>query len=247
MFILKKLISRLFFPLPLVMALLIVGACLTRGRRKMMLTGIAVLYLFSFAPFSYLMLHPLESRYAPVVTSALDKEVRWIVVLGAGSRSDKALTPEDRLTDAGLKRLMEGLRLARLLPQTRLVLSGGDYRGESPDALVMNQVLFNHGFDQKRVVLELASLDTHDQACYLKDQLGQAPFYLVTSASHMPRAIKLFQHLGTRPIAAPTDFRAVWEPLRLNDFFPQAGALAVTEGAFYEYLGLMWCLLRGYI
>lgn len=247
MFILKKLVSRFFFPLSLVMALLIIGAVLARGRRKVLMTGIAILYLFSFGPFGYLMLYPLESRSAPVSVSTLHKEVRWIVVLGGGSRADKALPPEDRLSDASLKRLMEGLRLARLLPKARLVLSGGDYRGNPPEAVVMSQVVLNQGFAHERIVLESASWDTQEQARYLKDRLGHVPFYLVTSASHMPRAIRLFKRIGTQPMAAPTDFRAVWEPLQINDFFPQAGALADTERAFYEYLGLLWGLLRGYI
>jgi uncharacterized SAM-binding protein YcdF (DUF218 family) len=131
------------------------------------------------------------------------------VVLGGGSREDKALTPEDRLGDASLKRLLEGVRLSRLLPQSQLVLSGGDYQGISPDALVMQQVALEHGVARTRIILETASRDTTDQALFLKDRLGQAPFYLVTSASHMTRARRMFIRSGTQPIAAPTDFQAV--------------------------------------
>jgi uncharacterized SAM-binding protein YcdF (DUF218 family) len=137
MFILKKLVIRFFFPLLLVIELLFLGIFLKKRRTKVILAGVAVRYLFSFSPFGYLILRPLESQYAPISSSNLNKEVRWIVVLGGGSREDKALTPEDRLGDASLKRLLEGVRLSRLLPQSQLVLSGGDYQGISPDALVM--------------------------------------------------------------------------------------------------------------
>ena len=139
-FILKKLVSRFFFPLSLVIELLLLGIFLKKRRTKVILAGVAILYLFSFSPFGYLILRPLESQYVPISSSSLNKEVRWIVVLGGGSRGDKALTPEDRLGDASLKRLLEGVRLSRLLPQSRLVLSGGDYQGISPDALIMQQV-----------------------------------------------------------------------------------------------------------
>jgi uncharacterized SAM-binding protein YcdF (DUF218 family) len=128
MFILKKLVSRFFFPLSLVIELLLLGIFLKKRRTKVILAGVAILYLFSFSPFGYLILRPLESQYVPISSSSLNKEVRWIVVLGGGSREDKALTPEDRLGDASLKRLLEGVRLSRLLPQSRLVLSGGDYQ-----------------------------------------------------------------------------------------------------------------------
>jgi uncharacterized SAM-binding protein YcdF (DUF218 family) len=247
MFILKKLVSRFFFPLSLVIELLLLGIFLKKRRTQVIIAGVAILYLFSFSPFGYLMLRPLESQYQPISSSNLNKEVRLIVVLGGGSRSDEALTPEDRLGDASLKRLLEGVRLSRLLPQSRLVLSGGDYQGISPDAMIMQQVALDQGVAQDRIMAETASWDTADQAKFLRNRLGQNPFYLVTSASHMPRAMRIFKRSGTQPIAAPTDFRAVWAPLQVTDFFPQAGVLANTEGAFYEYLGIVWGLVRGQI
>jgi len=131
MFILKKLVSRFFFPLSLVIELLLLGIILKKRRTAVILAGVSILYLFSFAPFGYLILRPLESQYVPISSTSLNKEVRWIVVLGGGSREDKTLTPEDRLGDASLKRLLEGVRLSLLLPRSRLVLSGGDYRGIS--------------------------------------------------------------------------------------------------------------------
>jgi uncharacterized SAM-binding protein YcdF (DUF218 family) len=192
-------------------------------------------------------LRPLESQYVPISSSNLSKEVRWIVVLGGGSRDNAALTPEDRLGDASLKRLLEGVRLSRLLPQSRLVLSGGDYQGISPDALIMQQVALDQGVTRDRIIVETASLDTADQVNLLRDCLGHAPFYLVTSANHMPRAMRMFIRSGTQPIAAPTDFRAIWAPFQVTDLFPQAETLANTERAFYEYLGLLWGLIRGQI
>ena len=245
MFVLKKLVSRFFFPLSLVIELLLLGIFLRKRRTQVIIAGVSILYLFSFAPFGYLILRPLESQYVPISSSSLNKEVRWIVVLGGGSREDKILTPEDRLGDASLKRLLEGVRLSRLLPQARLVLSGGDYQGISPDALIMQQVALGQGVARDKIMLETASWDTTDQAKFLRDRLGQAPFYLVTSAGHMPRAMRMFIRTGTQPIAAPADFRAVWAPLQVTDFFPQAEILANTERAFYEYLGLCWGLIRG--
>jgi uncharacterized SAM-binding protein YcdF (DUF218 family) len=109
----------------------------------------------------------------------------------------------------------------------------------------MQQVALDQGVARDRIILETASWDTTDQAGFLRDRLGQAPFYLVTSSSHMPRAMRIFIRSGTQPIAAPTDFRAVWAPLQVLDFFPQAAVLANTERAFYEYLGLIWGLVRG--
>ncbi len=247
MLILKKLVSRFLFPLSLVIELILLGVFLKKRRTTFILAGVTILYLFSFFPFGYLILHPLESQYVPISLSSLNKEVKWIVVLGGGSREDKILTPEDRLSDASLRRILEGVRLSRLLPQSRLVLHGGDYRGTSPEALNMQQVALDQGIARDRIILETVSKDTADQARFSRERLGQAPFYLVTSAGHMTRAVRMFIRSGTQPIAAPTDFRAIWSPFRITDFFPQASVLVNTERAFYEYLGFCWGLIRGQI
>jgi hypothetical protein len=53
MFILKKLVSRFFFPLSLVIELLLLGIFLRKRRTQVILAGVAILYLFSFSPFGY--------------------------------------------------------------------------------------------------------------------------------------------------------------------------------------------------
>jgi uncharacterized SAM-binding protein YcdF (DUF218 family) len=72
MFILKKLVSRFFFPLSLVIELLLLGIFLRKRRTKFILAGVAILYLFSFSPFGYLILRPLESQYVPISSSSLN-------------------------------------------------------------------------------------------------------------------------------------------------------------------------------
>ncbi|MDA8125082.1 MAG: YdcF family protein [Deltaproteobacteria bacterium] len=245
MFVLKKMVSRLLFPLSLIMELLLLGIFLKKRRTLVCVMAVALLYLFSFSPFAHLILRPLESRYVPVTAADLNREVKWIVVLSGGSRADKGLTPEDRLGAATLKRLLEGVRLSRLLPQARLILSGGDYRGMAPDALFMRQVALDLGVPRERILVESASWDTADQAAFLKGRLGRNAFYLVTSASHMPRSMRIFTRSGVRPIAAPTDYQAVSAgSLAAMDFVPAADALANTETAFYEYLGIAWESLK---
>jgi uncharacterized SAM-binding protein YcdF (DUF218 family) len=246
-FLLKKIFSRLFFPLSLIVELMIVGFLLPKKGRKFIATGVILLYLFSFTPFARFLLWPLERQYPVISASAVQKKIKWVVVLGGGSRSNRSLTWADRLDDASLKRLLEGMRLYRHLPEARLVLSGGDYRGLSADARIMGQVAIQFGLPSSRLILEESSWDTIDEVRLLKKIVGQDPFYLVTSASHMPRSMTMFKKAGNYPIAAPTDFQALWEPLKVTDFFPQAAALMNTERAFYEYLGLLWGWVRGYL
>lgn len=247
MFILKKIFSRFFFPLSLIIELMVIGLLWPKKGKRFLLTGVVILYLFSFSPFAQLMLWPLERPYPTISESALQKKIKWVVVLGGGSRLNPSLTATDQLDDSSLRRLLEGIRLCRHLPKARLILSGGNNQGKTPVARIMREVALNFGLPPSRLILEESSWDTSDEARLLKKRLGQDPFYLVTSAGHMPRSMAMFKKVGTQPIAAPTDFQAVWEPLTATDFFPRASALMNTERAFYEYLGLLWGWVRGYL
>jgi uncharacterized SAM-binding protein YcdF (DUF218 family) len=247
MVLFKKIFSRFFFPLSLIIELMVIGLLRPQKGRKFLTAGVILLYLFSFSPFAQLLLWPLERPYPAFSESAIRKEIKWVVVLGGGSRTDPSLTPVDRLGDESLKRLLEGIRLCRHLPKARLILSGGNNQGKRPVARIMREVALTFGLPPSRLILEESSWDTSDEARLLKKQLGQDLFYLVTSAGHMPRSMAMFKKVGTHPIAAPTDFLAVWEPLTVTDFFPRASALMNTERAFYEYLGLLWGWAKGYI
>jgi uncharacterized SAM-binding protein YcdF (DUF218 family) len=245
MFILKKWISQLFFPLPLAIELLLIAFLWPRRGRKFLFAGLVLLYFFSFQPFSSLLLWPLERTYPPVQETSINREVKWIVVLGGASKEGKNLTPEDRLSEPSLKRLLEGIRLSRHLPEARLILSGGDFSGATPVAKVMHVAALKYGLTPSRLVLEENSWDTYDEARLLNKTLSKDFFYLVTSASHMPRSMAMFKKMGSRPIAAPADFQVVWGPLKGIDFFPKAAALSDSERAFHEYLGLLWGWWKG--
>jgi uncharacterized SAM-binding protein YcdF (DUF218 family) len=87
---------------------------------------------------------------------------------------------------------------------------------------------------------------TAGSAIDMRRLVGEAPFYLVTSAGHMPRAMAVFTKAGLHPLAAPTDHRlpqhvgqASWA---LSPFHLECSDLAV-----HEYIGMMWYRMRGVI
>ena len=60
------------------------------------------------------------------------------------------------------------------------------------------------GVDKADMVLEVESRDTKDHPLYVQHLVKKDPFILVTSAFHMPRAMKLFAKQGLAPIPAPS-------------------------------------------
>lgn len=254
MFLLKKLLAPLLLPLPLSALLLVAGLLLlwvTRRQRagKVLVTAAtALLILLSYDAFSDRLLRPLESYYPPVAAPAADAgpPVGWVVVLGGGSYAEDAVPITSRLSESSLYRLVEGIRLHRQLPGSKLILSGGSAFGSTPDAESMSELARQLGVEQQSLVPEAESRDTEDEVRLIKPLVGDARFYLVTSASHMPRAVALFAGAGMKPIPAPTNYRVLGNRgLAPGDFYPNSVGLRKAEIALYERIGLLWAKLRG--
>jgi uncharacterized SAM-binding protein YcdF (DUF218 family) len=254
LFLLKKIIGPLFFPLPLCLAILLIGLFLLWLTRKqkagkiVVSIGAILLAIFSFGLISDALLRPLENKYPSQLEIDSISDVKWVVVLGGGHRSDPKVPVTSQISGASLARLVEGIRLQRKLPQSKLILSGGGAFDPVPNANIMADVALAIGVDKEILILEQSSKDTKDQAVLIKAIVGKDRFALVTSASHMPRSIALFRKQGMNPIPVPTDHR-VKESQGFSPriFFPNASDIGKAERAFYEYLGIIWAKLRGQI
>ena len=254
MFLFKKIVGPLFFPVSICLVLLILGLIFlwfTRRQKtgKVLVTlGVVLLALFSYRAFSDNLLGPLEYRYPPVLNPARFSDVKWVVVMGSGHNSDPRLSVTSQIDESAAVRLVEGIRLHRMLPESKLVLSGGRVFDPVPHARVMADVAAAIGVDKHHIVLQARSRDTKDEARFIRDIVGNEKFILVTSASHMPRSMAMFKKLGMDPVPAPTDY---WvkerQAVSPSMFFPSAGNLRKAERAVYEYLGLLWAKLRGQV
>jgi uncharacterized SAM-binding protein YcdF (DUF218 family) len=254
MFLLKKIVAPLFFPVTLALGILLLGLfllSLTRRQKAgkiVVLIGIIFLGMVSYNAVSDKLLQPLEYQYPPLLSLENIRNIKWIVVLGGGHTSDPKLPITSQLSEASLIRLVEGIRIHNGLPKSKLILSGGSVFEKISDAQVLADVAIAIGVKKEDLILEDVSKDTEDEARLIQQIVGQEQFILVTSASHMPRSIALFKSLGMHPIPAPTDY-LVKESQEMNpsQFYPRAENLHKAERAFYEYLGLAWAKLRGAI
>lgn len=244
MFILKHLFGS--FATPLMMALLLGVAALlsrARGRRRVALWlasgAAAILYLGSLIAVGEALLAPLERQYPPLPADAPLRNVGAIVVLGS-SYTPRGSIPVAAALDAdALVRVLEGLRLARRLPGARLILSGGAPPGFTPGALGYAALAREFDVADASIVLLQSPLDTAAEARAVAALLDGAPFVLVTSAYHMPRAMRLMQRAGQHPIPAPTGQRVGGSPgTGLHRWLPTSTGMRDTEIALHEYLGL---------
>jgi uncharacterized SAM-binding protein YcdF (DUF218 family) len=263
-FFLKKLISGFLVPSSVSLLLLAAGLALLwfTGRQRLgkilATVGLGLLLLFSTPGLAELMLTPLEARNAPLypdarlqaaVQAAGSGAPRWVVVLSAGHIADARVPPSGQVGGAALARVIEGIRLHRLIPGSKLLLSGG--LGAAPPAGRQHADLLAAvtdvcGVPRAEVVLHRSGWDTEQEAETITPLVGKDPFVLVTSASHMPRALALFRRRGAHPIPGSSYLYTMDEPgFAASDLVPSPSSLNASNAGFHEYIGLLWSKLRG--
>jgi uncharacterized SAM-binding protein YcdF (DUF218 family) len=250
MFLLKKIVSRFLFPLPLSLEIIFVGLYLLWFTRKQRLGKVLVTFgTLLLTGLSYFftangILRPLEHRY-PALVMASHVEIPtpcFIAVLGGYANYDPRVPVTSRISPDQMARLAEGLRLHRELPGSRLILSGNAGSAEG-----MSMVAQALDVSPQDIILLSQPRDTEDEARHIAPLVGRSLFILVTSASHMPRAVALFTKLGLQPLPAPTDYLAPQHAIESDNIFPSAFELYKSQTAVYEYLGLAWARLRAKI
>lgn len=123
-----------------------------------------------------------------------------------------------------------------------MIFTGYGGTTNTPTAVMNAKLAFALGIKEENILINGLPKDTREEAIYTKSIVGDAPFLLVTSATHMPRSMMLFKSLGLNPIAAPTNFYKTNE----EDYFKfNLESLQRSQIAMHEYLGIIWAKIRG--
>jgi len=247
----QKLLVAIVSPLTVAIVLSFIGIVLLvskRGRKTVLLVfvvGFLFLVLPGYGIFNG-KLKQTENKYKPLtniqaILESTKGTTRYVVVLGSGHVSDSHLPATSQINGDSLFRLVEGIRVYRNIPGSRLILSGGPGFDTVPNARIMATVASEIGVPEKDMILETSPKNTEEEAIAVREHVGSAPVILVTSALHMPRAINIFRSHGMDPMPAPTDFifksKNRFDP---KDLFPSTRNIALSEKMIYEYLGATW-------
>jgi uncharacterized SAM-binding protein YcdF (DUF218 family) len=166
------------------------------------------------------------------------------VVLGG------AITPaapphmqQPHLTDSA-DRVWEAARLYHRGVAPRIVPSGGGYPAEGgipemTEAEAMRVFLRDLGVPDQAIVDEGKSRNTIENIAFVRALAGDKPVALVTSATHMPRAMRLARRIGLNASAfptawiAPSEGRPAWD-----NWLPSVDALSTSKLALWELMAL---------
>ncbi len=197
-------------------------------------SAISLLLLFSFPPFSNFLINNLENKYQ---TYNYDANISYIHVLGHGNSDDPFQPHSSLLTNPALKRVVEGVIIHNKQPSTKLIFTGYEGSTTLSNAKANAQVAIELGVNPKDIITSGKPKDTKEEALFCKTVVKDKPFVLVTSATHLPRAMEIFHSIGLHPIPAPCDFKRKHSTYT---YLPNLESLNNSQTAIHEYLGLIW-------
>ncbi len=252
MFELKKVFSALLMPLPGfliigMLGLLLVMFTLKRGTGCFLIfLSLIGVFLSSFQPVASSLLMPIERQHKGFLP--VEGTIDYVMVLGSGHVVDDDIPPTSELSRTALMRLSEGIRILRMYPGAKLILSGYSGGSDISNARMMAKVALALGVSKPDIILLETANDTWEEAKQASLFVNSKELVLVTSASHMTRALKEFSNAGMEPFPAPTNFLASNGSMQPWDKFrPQARYLEWTERYWHERLGLWWQSLRNFV
>lgn len=194
-----------------------------KAKRYLILSLIWFAFISS-APIANSLLAPLENQYKQL--EKVPENIEYMLLLGG----DKE------------RRTWEALRLYQQAPHLKIITSGYSIYDKVSEAQKIENLLIDAGVKKENILMQEEAVDTKAEAFAIKKRIGNAPFLLLTSAYHMPRAMKIFQQAGTNPVAAPGDFTDRDQD-GYNTIF-RAEQVIKTQHAMHEYIGLLWLLLK---
>jgi uncharacterized SAM-binding protein YcdF (DUF218 family) len=196
-----------------------------------------------------LALASLESSVLPA--EGVPGRADSIVVLSAGLRFDDEAGESARLDESSMNRCLQAARLYRQAGRCRIILTGGKLDPNEPGptyAAAMRDFLRELGIPLDDMLLEEKASSTFENALFTRpilDRDGTGRVWLVTDASHMPRARGCFRALGIDVLPAPCNYLSRGWRLESTSFLPSSSGAARFSRASHEWLGRIWYRLRG--
>jgi uncharacterized SAM-binding protein YcdF (DUF218 family) len=234
-------------PASLALGLIVAGVLAVSGLRRLsrlvVVLAVAQLLVLSLQPVADALMSPLQEEARTAAKAAPACCYDAIVVLGGGiAPAAPPYIPEPDLNDSA-DRIWQGARLYHRGVAPCIVVSGGNPRAAAGGAAVMSEAeamrifLLDLGVPAAAIVVEDGSLNTIQNIRGVRELVKGGRVALVTSASHMPRALRLARTAGLDVAAFPTDWippaevRASWE-----NWLPNLGALSMSTGALWELM-----------
>lgn len=213
LFTLKKYIGGMMLPLPLLLLLIALGLALIwfsrfqKSGKSLVTVGWLALLLLSLQPVADGLLRPIEKHLPDVAgktEGGLYRGAGRRVYLG--SELGAQLEPDQQQSAASER----GIRLWLANPGSKMIFTGAAAKTNPVSTAEAGaRVAESLGVPRSAIITLDSPKDTEEEAAAVKQAIGDVPFLLVTSASHLPRAMIFFENQGLHPLPAPANQLAI--------------------------------------
>jgi uncharacterized SAM-binding protein YcdF (DUF218 family) len=243
--------------IPFLLGVLAVGVALAFGRRTRsigrwyFLAALLAFWVFS-TPACVEPLVAWRARdFGPLTRAADARGATTVVVLGGGNRAWRIgdLTINVVAGSTGF-RVIEGARLYRLLDRPTILLCGGGAGRDpaaAPESDAMRDAIVQLGVPRDRLVLERESQTTGEEALSVRRMLEgrqRQPIVLVTSPTHMRRALVMFGAAGLNPVPSASAYQSD-RALERRRWLPSDTALMLFDSLVYDTAAELYYLRLG--
>ncbi len=224
-----------------------------RWVRQLLMSSLLLLVTLSSPMVAIPLIGSLESWYHPPQLTPSDR-FDAIVVLGGGIDEKGSLRPAVEPSSDSRNRTTCAVDLYQQGYAPTLVLTGGNGRifGTGPkEALEMKRWAVRLGVPESATMIDTEARNTYENATGTNRLLGPGSILLVSSASHLPRAVPVFIKQGFHVTPAPCDYVSrhllgeSWDDIDLFDFMPIDMALQYTREVVTEVAGIVFYWLAG--
>ena len=230
-FIFSKIFNFFLDPLNILiisfLLFIIITAKRSKNRFRPALWFFILWFLLLYKPIPEFFLQGLEDRF--VYNEEVFLGLDGIIVLGGGTGSGKVAKDRNEYSlGEGSERIIKGLEFVRKNPQGIIIFTGFSealiHEGLS-EAEIIEKLIEALNVDFTNIIFEKRSRNTFENASYTSkiiNELKIKKWGVVTSASHMKRAIEAFNHQNSEisfdPI--PVDFQTknsiYWGPGKMQ-------------------------------
>ncbi len=247
----EKMLTNMIQPLYLaiVIALMIGVTLLRRDERRvgwLLVCGASLIWVLSSSIFDSFLVETWESSIessVPTVSEPFD----YVIVLGGGT----SVTPDGRAqfgqsgdrVGYAARLYLAGIAKNLVTTGDNMKVSGvlsGEFKPQDDPSQQTKQIWIDLGVPAS-VISELPGQNTSSEMAALKEH----PEYwqdkrcgILTSAFHLPRAMKLAERAGVPALPIAADYRSPSGPWIVNHFLPEAEGLVRLQMIFKEWIAM---------
>ena len=244
MIYINKILPIIVSPLGLIIILLFFGVF--RKRMLPSMIALIILIILSLPIVSGQLIKLLEQNYRPTTPNETARADTVIVLSGMVTLIEKNDGIHYEFSEA-VDRIFAGINLLKIGKAQKIILTRGKlpWSVGDPEGEFLAEFIQSQGINPNRILLSEIVQNTNDEAKAISRMLPKnSEVILVTSAFHMPRAVKVFQNQNLKVIPYAVYFRSSVNEINIIDFLPQASAFKDSNFYFREIIGRAYYSMR---